>query len=103
MVRIACVVEGHGEVEALPVLLRRISAALEPSVPLVIPRPIRIPRTRLVKQPELQRAMVLASRTAGPGGGVLVFQVSRFGEDQRFEGGPLRVPANALRAREADA
>jgi hypothetical protein len=30
------------------------------------------------------------------------FQVSRFGEDPRLEGGPLRVPANAVRTRETD-
>jgi hypothetical protein len=30
------------------------------------------------------------------------FQIKRTGEDPRFAGGPLRVPANALRDREAD-
>jgi hypothetical protein len=30
------------------------------------------------------------------------FQIRRFGEDERFAGAPLRVPANLLRDREAD-
>jgi hypothetical protein len=30
------------------------------------------------------------------------FQVARHGEDPRFEAGPLRVPANAVRSRDAD-
>ena len=29
--RIACIVEGHGEVEAVPILIRRIAATIDPA------------------------------------------------------------------------
>lgn len=60
---VATIVEGHGEVEALPVLLRR----LEPS--LDYPRPIRVPRTRLVVAETLARYLRLAAANIHDGGG----------------------------------
>jgi hypothetical protein len=45
--RIATVVEGHGEVKALPVLLRRIAAAIAPDVWVDVRLPYRQPRSNL--------------------------------------------------------
>jgi len=76
---IASIVEGHGDVAAVPILLRRL--AREAGLPTVnAPRPIRIPKTKLVRpdgtvnDDELGRAVLLAaSRLPDPGtGGVLV-------------------------------
>lgn len=71
-VRIGCVVEGHGEREALGVLLRRVANEVTPEARIVSPKPIRIPRSKLVRDGELERAAKLAARTAGDGSGVLV-------------------------------
>lgn len=68
--KLIAVVEGHGEVEAVPVLLRRF--ADQSSVPVDIGRPIRVPRGRLVKEHELRRAIALAALQAGANGAILV-------------------------------
>ena len=61
-VHVACVVEGHGEVAALPILLRRIHQAVAPSTPLHVARPVRVPKTKLVRPDGLERAVRLAAR-----------------------------------------
>jgi hypothetical protein len=47
-IKVGCVVEGHGEVKALPVLLRRMGISIDPDVYLEIMPPIRRPRGSLV-------------------------------------------------------
>lgn len=66
------VVEGHGEVVAVPGLLRRMAAEIAPEVPVSVHQPIRVPRSNLVKAGELERYVELAARFAGEFGGVLV-------------------------------
>jgi hypothetical protein len=67
------VVEGHGEVKALPILLRRIGSTIDPNAYLEIMPPIRRPRGSLVNKPgELERAVELAALKARPRGGVFV-------------------------------
>jgi len=70
--RIACVVEGHGDVEAVPIIIRRIAAEIQPSPPIEIARPIRTPKSKLVKQGELERAVELAVRQVRGRGAVIV-------------------------------
>lgn len=72
MLRIATIVEGKGEVEAVPILLRRIGHRLRPDVVLDLPRPIRVPRQRIVKPGELEQSIQLAALRAGSGGRILV-------------------------------
>jgi hypothetical protein len=73
---VACIVEGHGERHAVPLLVRRIAESLPTPVYVDAPPAIRIPKTRLVRPGELERATKLAmsrvvvSQVAG--GGVLV-------------------------------
>lgn len=67
---ISTIVEGHGEIEALPLLLRRIAAALGSAVHT--PRPIRVKRHKVVKPGELERAVELAARQARADGSILV-------------------------------
>jgi Domain of unknown function (DUF4276) len=65
---IACIVEGDGEVQAVPVLLRRLAAKFFPEDFVYVARPIRIPRNRLPKTGELERNVKLAiDKTAGVG------------------------------------
>lgn len=69
---IACIVEGHGEVEAVPILVRRVAERVDPSLFIRIPRPLRITRSQLLRPRELERAIELAARQVGPQGGILV-------------------------------
>ena len=57
---IAPVVEGHGDEVAVPILLRRLLTELIPCDALEVLRPIRIPKSKLMKASELQRAVELA-------------------------------------------
>lgn len=72
MRRIATIVEGHGEVEALPILLRRIAQQVSPETVLDLPRPIRVSRNRVVQEGELERAIALAAREARAEGCILI-------------------------------
>jgi uncharacterized protein DUF4276 len=70
--RIACVVEGHGDVEAVPIVIRRIAGHIEEPVIVQVTVPVRTPKSKLVKPGELERAVEFAARRIGGEGGVLV-------------------------------
>ncbi|MEK6777611.1 MAG: DUF4276 family protein [bacterium] len=71
-VRIAAIVEGHGECEAVPILVQRIAATIDPGFrPKVLP-PLRIPASRLLKQGEIERSVTLAARKLQGQGGILI-------------------------------
>ena len=72
MAKIVAIVEVDGEVEAVPVLLRRIGAEVSPLVPLEVSRPIRVRRHRIVKEGELERYVALAAARAGDGGRIMI-------------------------------
>ncbi len=72
MLRIASIVEGHGECEAVPILVRRIAYTLDPGLTPVVHPVIRVPASKLVKQGEIERAIELATRKNAGQGGVLV-------------------------------
>ena len=55
----------------MPILIRRIAAAITDVVPHV-PRPIRVKRDRFLKENELERYVDLAARRSGLGGAVLI-------------------------------
>lgn len=57
--RIQPIVEGHGDVKALPVLLRRLITEAQ-AWGIEVGRPIRRPRNQLVRETELKRAVRLA-------------------------------------------
>ena len=64
MLRIVAIVEGHGETEAVPVLLQRISALVAPGIVLNV-RTLRVPRDRIVKANVLERTIETAAQTSG--------------------------------------
>ena len=74
MIPIASIVEGHGEEGAVPALLERLASQLAPDLvnQLFFPRPIRVPRDRLVKPGELEKAVNLAGRKVRPNGAIFV-------------------------------
>lgn len=55
MVTVVPVVEGHGDVAATPVLLRRIAQEALPDQYVDILRPVRVKRHLVVKSDELER------------------------------------------------
>lgn len=67
-----CIVEGHGDVLAVPVLLRRLVADIRPDVDLDIPKPLRVGRHKLVKPGELERSIEFGARKIGRPGAILV-------------------------------
>jgi hypothetical protein len=70
---VACIVEGDGEVEAVPLLVHRVAIEAHPDIIVKIARPpIRVPRNKLVKAGELERAVELAARRVGSGGATFV-------------------------------
>lgn len=69
---VGLIVEGNGEEEAAPLLVRRIADWAGCNTPLTIPRPLRVRRNRIVKKEELERAIELVARKVGPGGPILV-------------------------------
>ena len=72
LIRIAAIVEGHGEVEALPVLIQRVTAEVAPQAIVKIDPILRVPANRLIKQGELERTVDLASRKLEGKGGIFV-------------------------------
>lgn len=72
MITLASVVEGHGEVQALPVLVRRLADRFRPGVAVDAPTPFRLPRGKFRVVGELERAVAVAARKVIAGGGVLI-------------------------------
>ena len=71
-IKIGCIVEGHGEVEAVPLLIRRVADNLYPELQIVIPRPVRTPRSKIVKVGELERRVELAAQKIGGQGAIFI-------------------------------
>jgi len=72
MTTILPIVEGHGEVAAVPLLIRRIAAEFRPEAALAVARPLRSGRDSLVQPDGVERAVELAARQTRPGDGILV-------------------------------
>lgn len=73
MTRISSIVEGHGEVQALPVLLRRIASWRCPERYVDVQSPIRVHRDRFLnRQDEFSRHLELAGGKSGDDGWVLI-------------------------------
>lgn len=69
---IAPIVEGRAEVESVPVLLRRILAEVAKVHDASIARPFLVPRNRIVRAGELERALVQVVRDRAGVGAILV-------------------------------
>lgn len=76
-VQISCIVEGHGEVEAVPKLIHRVAenyytTNLNSELVIVTPPPIRAKRNQVVKVGELERKVELAARKIKGQGAILI-------------------------------
>jgi hypothetical protein len=73
MTRIASIVEGYGEVEALPILLRRLGEWRTPDHYTQVLPPIRVARDRFLNKPEeFRRHLLLAAEKCGENGWILL-------------------------------
>lgn len=71
--KIASIVEGDGEVAALPILLRRLGEWLTPEIFTELLTPIRVRRDRFLNRPEeFRRHLSLAAGKCGESGWILV-------------------------------
>ena len=70
-VKIGCIVEGHGDVKAVPILIRRIAADLYPELSIVA-HPTRVPRTKVVQIDQLEKTVGLTARKIGRQGAILI-------------------------------
>lgn len=70
--QIACIVEGQGDVEAVPIVVRRIASEIVPDVETRVATAIRLPKSKLVKPGELEKAVEFAIRKTSGHGGVLI-------------------------------
>jgi hypothetical protein len=57
---VACIVEGHGEIRAVPILIQRLVGLVNPNLWAIIPRPIRQPGGTLLSSGGLEKAVELA-------------------------------------------
>jgi hypothetical protein len=95
LVRIVPLVEGDGEVQAVPVLLRRICAAINPAIGVEVRQGFRHPSGKLIRAGGLERA-VEAVATKHPGHHILILIDSD--DDCPKEFGPA-LQARATKAR----
>ena len=65
------IVEGHGEIEAVPVLLRRVFISMN-VYDVQVAKPVRVQRKRVVKENELERRVQLVISTHNNVTGILV-------------------------------
>ena len=73
MTVVASIVEGDGEVEALPILLRWLNGWLSPETHVDIKVPIRVRRDRFLnKEDEFRKHLLLAAAKCGDMGWILV-------------------------------
>jgi hypothetical protein len=95
--RLACIVEGQGDVVSIPVIVRRVAEVA--GVPFVDVRlPFRIARSRAVRTGEIERAVELSARSPELPTGVLV--VLDADDDLPCELGPVLL--ERLRVARAD-
>jgi hypothetical protein len=88
-VKIAAIVEGHGECEAVPILIRRIAQEIDPEfVPKVLP-PLRVPASRLLKEGEIERSVDFAARKMQGRGGILIIVDCDWEDGCPAEDGPM--------------
>lgn len=73
MISIASIVEGDGEVSALPILLRRLASERDPAALVNLLQPIRVRRDKFLnKDDEFRRQLLLAAAKSGHDGWVLI-------------------------------
>lgn len=73
ILKIGCIVEGQGDVAAVPVMIRRIAAERYPEMIIDIYRPIRVNRNQVVLPDQLEQEVELAVQRIGGNGAIFIF------------------------------
>ena len=97
-VQVASIVEGQGDREAVPVLVRRIARDIDPGFVPRLLEPLRVPADKLRKEGEVERAVEWAARKLGGCGGILVITDCDWDGGCPARDGPLLL-ARACRTR----
>ncbi len=71
-VKVGCIVEGPGDVVAVPLLIRRIAAELHPDLVIETPRPVRVHRNQVVQADKFERRVELAVQRIGGQGAIFI-------------------------------
>ena len=71
-VKIGCIVEGKGEEQAVPILIRRIAERLYPALMIETPRPFRVSRNQVVKTGGIERAVNFIAQEIGGRGAIFI-------------------------------
>ena len=97
---VASIVEGHGEVQAVPVLLRRIFAEVHPGAYLPMNNPIRVKANRFLQDDaELFKYVTLAALQAKPHSkGIVLILLDCEDECPATVGPALLTKAQAVRS-----
>lgn len=70
---ISCIVEGKGEIEALPILIRRVAPEIDLNLYFDVQTPIRVKKNQFISNPEIrEKYLRLAALKAGANGAVMV-------------------------------
>ena len=72
MREIIAIVEGRGELSAVPLLIRRVAAEVSPLAHVSVLAPIRVDRNKVTGPNELERTVRAAARRSGPDGRILI-------------------------------
>jgi len=89
VLKIPSIVEGHGEVRALPVLLRRLLAEWSPQLVFELPNPIRVRRASFLnREGECERALQLAALYGGDPSSSFILLLFDADDDCPVETGP---------------
>lgn len=72
MPTIASIVEGHSEVDSVPILIHRIKEVVAPEGFVRTPHPIRVSRNSIIKLGVFEKYLELAAHDSGRGGRILV-------------------------------
>ena len=90
------IVEGHGDVEAVPAVFRRIAKLTYPTALIVSPTPFRVPKDRLRRSGELERTVEFVARTLN-GQGLILITVDSDNDLPCILGPELRLRASITR------
>lgn len=96
MTEIAAIVEGHGEVAALPILIHRIARRVAPGIDLRIVKPTRVHRQQVVKPGRLEHYVETVAKDVGSAGRILILLDSN-GDCPKELAGALRRRAEFAR------
>lgn len=71
-IRVAAIVGGRGEKEAVPILFRRIAGTLDPNLIVQVRPVLPVPESLLAKAGELEKSVAFVARNVGGRGGIFI-------------------------------